>query len=90
MINGKELSKIYARKYGVSQRCAAEVCGSVFELLGDILYNEKEEVTIYGFGSFKQKTMAQKRARHPATGEIIVIPERRIIKFKPSDSLEKD
>lgn len=90
MINGKELSKVYAKTFGVSQRYAAEICGSVFELLGKLLYEEKEDITIYGFGSFKQKTMAEKRARHPGTGEMIVIPERHIVKFRSTESCEKD
>lgn len=83
-MNGKEFSKLYAKSYGVNQKYAAVICSTVFELLGKVLYEDKEDVTFYGFGSFKQQIMAEKRARHPVSGEMIVIPERQVIKFRPS------
>ncbi len=86
MINTADFAKRYAKTYGVSNKYAATVCESVFRLLGTMLYEENEDVSIYRFGSFKHTKMAEKRAKHPGTGEMITIPERDVIKFKRTES----
>ena len=84
MLNAKEFSRRYAETYGVSYKHAITICNSVFALLGEVLYDDKEDVSIYGFGSFKRKEAAEKKVRHPATGEIITMPAREFIKFTPT------
>lgn len=86
MINATDFSRLYAKTYKVSNEYGATICESVFKLLGELLYENKEDVSIYRFGSFKHKTMAEKKARHPKTGEMITIPERDVIKFKPTEA----
>lgn len=86
-MNAKEFSRLYAKTYGVTNEYAATICDSVFKLLGSSLYEKGEDITIYGFGSFKHKKMAEKRARHPVSGEMITIPERDVIKFKQTESV---
>lgn len=85
-MNAKEFSRLYAKTYGVTNEYAATICDSVFKLLGNVLYEKGEDVAIYGFGSFKHKKMAEKRARHPSSGEMITIPERDVVKFKQTEA----
>jgi len=46
-----------------------------------------EKVTISGFGSFKVMAKAAQKGRNPQTGQPIVIPARRVVKFKPAKKL---
>lgn len=89
MLNATDFSRLYAKTYGVTLSYSATMCESVFALLYDVLYNKKEDVTIYGFGSFKHQKMAAKRARHPGTGKMITIPERDVVKFRQSETVPK-
>lgn len=41
------------------------------------------EVIIKGFGSFKIITRKARNGRNPSTGETILIPEKKVVKFKP-------
>ena len=45
-----------------------------------LLYEEKEDVVITGFGAFKHKKAKAKNVRHPSTGEMLVTPERDFVK----------
>lgn len=84
MLNAKEFSRKYAEAYGVSYKQATTICQSVFDFLGETIYQDKEDVVIYGFGSFKHKKTAPKRVKHPSTGEMMTMPPRDMIKFTPS------
>jgi len=41
------------------------------------------EVIIKGFGSFKTITRKARNGRNPSTGETMLIPEKKVVKFKP-------
>lgn len=88
MINRKQFGRIFAKRYGITYQDAEEICKNTFELLGELLYNQKEDIVINGFGSFKHKTAKAKNVRHPATGKIITTPEHDFIKFTLSETLE--
>ena len=81
MINAKDFSRAYAERYGVPYKYATHDCEKFWELLSKLLYEDKEDITIYGLGSFRQKTKAAKRVKHPVTKEFITIPESSVIKF---------
>lgn len=88
MINRKQFGRKFAEKYGVTYQDAEQICRNTFELLGILLYEEKEDVVISGFGTFKHKTAKPKKVRHPGTGEIIITPQRDFVKFTPSELLD--
>lgn len=41
-------------------------------------------VTLRGFGTFKMTTKKARTGRNPKTGELIEIPEKRVLTFKPA------
>lgn len=47
-----------------------------------------EEVDFYGFGKFEVVVRAEKNGRNPSTGEAIVIPSKRAVKFKSAKALK--
>ena len=49
---------------------------------------KKEPVTIAGFGTFKVKERKSRTGRNPKTGEIIQIPAKKTVGFRPSKELK--
>lgn len=47
-----------------------------------------EEVDLYGFGKFEVVERAEKNGRNPSTGEAIVIPAKKAVKFKTAKALK--
>jgi integration host factor subunit alpha len=45
---------------------------------------------ISGFGSYEVNYKEPRRGRNPQTGETMILRERRVVKFKPSQILRKD
>ena len=41
------------------------------------------EVRLAGFGIFKIHVRKERQGRNPSTGEILTIPEKQVVKFKP-------
>ena len=87
MINAKDFARAYAERYGIPYKYSTHECEKFWELLAKLLYEDKQNITIYGVGSFRQKTKAEKKVRHPATKEIITIPESCVIKFVQTSSV---
>lgn len=90
MINTRELCRMYAKTYGVSIKYSESIVNSVFDLVKELLYDEKQDIQIRKFGTLKHKLMKEKRVRHPATGELFIMPERDVVKFIPSETLTEE
>ncbi len=88
MINRKQLAKYLAERNEITYQDAEQICKSTFELLGALLYENKEDVAIQGFGTFKHKKAKAKKVRHPGSGDIITMPERDFVKFTPSQLID--
>jgi integration host factor subunit alpha len=48
-----------------------------------------EKVKISGFGNFEARRKRPRKGRNPQTGEGIVLAERRVVTFRPSDLLKE-
>lgn len=91
-MNKKEFARKFAEKYEVTQESAREMCYAVFELLSEQL-DLGEDIYIYRLGTFKHETRKEKAVRHPRSGEMMTIPEKKVIVFKRStkyDESEED
>ena len=63
-------------------------CLNFFENFIDIISNElknKQNVKIVNFGVFSKKKKKPRIGRNPKTKEEVMISERNVVKFKPSD-----
>ncbi len=70
--------------------CAAEEASdAVEEFLNSVkrALLRGERVTISEFGSFFSVVRKAKKGRNPATGESVLIPPKKVVKFKPSPKL---
>ncbi len=72
---------------GFSKKEAAEVVELVFETMKDTL-EEGEKIKISGFGNFVVREKRARVGRNPQTGNKIMITERRVLTFKPSQVLK--
>ena len=90
MLTLKEFSRRYAETYHVTYDYANTICQTIFRTLGRVLYEDKEDVVIYGFGAFKHKKTKEKAVRHPVTGEMSKVPERDVVKFHMSEAATRN
>ena len=84
-MNKKGIVRKVARKYGMSTDDTAAWFDAFIDVLGEVV--TEDDVTIYGFGSFKHIDRAPRVGRNVLTGESVYIPARKIIKFEPSKKL---
>lgn len=74
-------------KVGFSKKESAEVVETVFETIKRSL-ERGERVKISGFGKFEVRHKRPRRGRNPQTSDEIVITERNVLSFKPSQILK--
>ncbi|WP_054031685.1 integration host factor subunit alpha [Desulfatitalea tepidiphila] len=71
---------------GFTQKKSAEVVESLLEIIKRCLA-EGEDLLVSGFGKFCVKTKRPRRGRNPATGEDLILDQRRVVTFKCSGKL---
>jgi integration host factor subunit alpha len=75
------------QRVGFSKKRSTEVVAMVLDLIKEAL-DEGEKVKISGFGNFELRRKEPRKGRNPQTGEEIVITERQVLTFKPSQVLK--
>ncbi len=73
-------------RLGFTRQRSAELVGSLLEIVKDSLENG-DDVLISGFGKFCVKEKKERRGRNPATGEDLMLDERKVVTFKCSQIL---
>ncbi len=71
---------------GFTKKKSVDIIESLLEIIKRTL-EKSEDVLISGFGKFCVKNKSQRRGRNPATGEDLILRERRVITFKCSGKL---
>jgi integration host factor subunit alpha len=71
---------------GFTKKQAVDLVEGLIEIIKGTL-EKGEDVLISGFGKFCIKNKHQRRGRNPATGEDLMLRERRVITFKCSGKL---
>jgi integration host factor subunit alpha len=71
---------------GFTKKQAVDLVEGLIEIIKGTL-EKGEDVLISGFGKFCIKKKHQRRGRNPATGEDLMLRERRVITFKCSGKL---
>jgi DNA-binding protein HU-beta len=74
-----QLANHFAEKFGLKKKVAREI----FEELAKLAYQEaKNQFTIPGIGKLVLVDRKARQGRNPATGEIIQIPAKKVVKFR--------
>jgi len=82
-----DLVRKVASRTGIPIKDIEIIVDALFEEMKNALKDE-EDITIRGFGSFRIVKRKPRKARIIKTGQEIILPERKVIKFIPSKFLK--
>lgn len=85
-MNKSDLVKSMASAARISRRAAEKGLNGLLSSMAEAM-EEGERVTLVGFGSFSIVRRAKRLGRNPKTGEVIPIPSRKVVKFRPGKDL---
>ena len=71
---------------GFTKKKSVDLIESLLEIIKSAL-ETSEDVLISGFGKFCVKQKSERRGRNPATGQDLILKERRVVTFKCSGKL---
>jgi len=71
---------------GFTKKKSVDIIEALLEIIKSTL-EKSEDVLISGFGKFCVKQKKQRRGRNPATGDDLILRERKVITFKCSGKL---
>ena len=83
-----ELVEAIYQELGFSKKTSAEIIEKVFETLKEALARG-EPVKISSFGRFVVRGKRARKGRNPHTGADILLEARRVVTFRPSQTLKK-
>ena len=86
-MNKRDLAERLAEDHELTGRFAPEVVESMFSMITSAV-QKGEEVSLFGFGTFKVAERAARKGRNPQTGEAVKIAASKTVKFKPATSLK--
>ncbi|MFH1768148.1 MAG: HU family DNA-binding protein [Candidatus Omnitrophota bacterium] len=78
-----------SEKTGIKQILVKKVVQQVFDTIFAAM-KEGKKIEIRNFGVFKVKKRRGRIGRNPKTGEVVPVPERKIVVFKPGLEMKKD
>ncbi len=84
----KEIIRIIADETGLSQLQTREVVERVLKVIVDTVIQEGR-VELRNFGVFEVKTRKQRQIRNPNSGEMMEMPAKDVVVFKPGKELEE-
>jgi DNA-binding protein HU-beta len=82
-----ELIAAIAERSGLKPGQAKEALDAFMAAVGDSL-GKGEDVRLVGFGTFTTVTKPARNVRNPRTGESVVRPEHRAVKFRVGEGLK--
>ena len=83
-----EMVNSIANQVGYTKNYSSEIIETLLEIMKKTL-ESGEDVLVSGFGKFCVKDKNQRRGRNPATGQDLILRERRVVTFKCSGKLRK-
>lgn len=86
-MNKSQLISAVAEQTAVSKNDVKKVFDSLFKLAEQQL-QDGDKVVISGFGVFSTAQVSERTGRNPRTGEKVVIPARRVVRFRSSMDIE--
>lgn len=86
-MNKSQLISAVAEQTAVSKNDVKKVFDSLFKLAEKQL-QDGDKVVISGFGVFSTAQVSERTGRNPRTGEKVVIPARRVVRFRSSMDIE--
>ena len=82
----KDLIDKVAEEFGIKKKDAEAVVKFLFREVTEAL-KRGERVSIQGFGVFDLKEQKERKIRNPRTGELIKVPRKKRVYFRPTFKL---
>jgi len=82
----KEIAKEVAEALDISQTLAKEAVQKTLDAIIDGLVKDGR-IELRKFGVFEVKDRAAKKVHHPNTGELMALPEKKVVSFKPGTEM---
>jgi DNA-binding protein HU-beta len=82
----KDLIDKVAEEFGIRKKDAEAVVKFLFKEITEAL-KRGERVSIQGFGVFDLKEQKERKIRNPRTGEVIEVPRKKKVYFRPTFKL---
>jgi integration host factor subunit alpha len=76
-------------RVGVSKKEAAEYVDTILETIKETL-ESGDELKVSGFGKFEVRHKGERIGRNPRSGVEIMIPKRKVLRFKVSQVLKDE
>lgn len=87
-MNKTKLISPVAEAAGITHVQAKAAIDAVFDTLVNAL-KKGDNATLLGFGSFVVVERPERQGVNPKTGERIMLPAKKVVKFKPSSRFEQ-
>ena len=85
-----ELASIIAKDVGIARVVALKAVDAAFDAMRESIV-KGNRIEIRGFGAWRvRETNRKPNARNPKSGEVIVVPARRKVRFKPGKEIKKE
>lgn len=84
-----DLIKLTSYRYNDTQKTIARVLSEIIEMISSTLATG-ERVQIMGLGTFEIVETKERTVRNPKTQEIITIPVKKRIRFRPSETFNDE
>ncbi len=81
-----DLTEVVRERVGVSRLEAAALVDTLLEIIKSAL-EAGEPIRVPGFGTFSVHQKAPRLGRNPATEQPMILPGRRVLKFRPARQL---
>jgi integration host factor subunit beta len=88
MTRSKLIEKVTSRVEGLTLKQTEIVVETVFDSINEAL-RRGEKIEIRGFGNFRLKERAPRKARNPKTGESVDVPQKKAVRFKAGKALRE-
>jgi len=83
-----DIIEVVYQELGLPKNRCTEMVETLLEIIKGSLQNG-EDVLISGFGKFCVRNKNERRGRNPATGEDLILDQRRVVTFKCSHLLRQ-
>lgn len=87
MTTKREIVRTIAERAALTQSQTNDVIQLLLEAIVQGVI-EDGRIELRNFGTFELRTRAPRKARNPRTGEVLVVPERQAVVFKPGQAFE--
>jgi nucleoid DNA-binding protein len=77
-----------SRETGIRKVDVQHVVDGCLDIIGETL-EKGQKVELRGFGTFRVDERKARKARNPRTGEIVMVPAKKVPAFKASSDLKK-